>query len=469
VKNYKSLFVVAVALLALGVVLYASFPPSGNHASVPKTEKVDLGPIIQRVASATGKLTFRDVTVISTDLPVGRVVELGAGIEIGAKVGKSGRDGNPQVLLKLDDTMARLNLRKAEAELEAAKATVVEANAAHQEAEQKKRQAENAYRAAERYLKAVQASPTRTQDLLDRAEAQLETARESKSAAERAVLRVSAAIDAATKKVKANEAGVEAAQQALELLTISVPVDGTIIDLKIVKGQLISPQTNPVLCLIAPSLEHLELVAQVGESDIGQIQDGMEATFTVDAFPEEKGEDGEPLSATFRGKVRRVAETPTASSPRLPMLAEMGAGAISGPISYAVYIDGIEFPNGWTSHKRLRAGMTANVDFVVKKVPEDVLRIPELALSYSPKNLSPEDKSDIERKQANKKANVVWVWRDNHASPVYVKKGATDGTRTQVEAADGSKLDTNSAIIVEDAPAPQKRGLFETPIRLGPG
>jgi HlyD family secretion protein len=96
----------------------------------------------------------------------------------------------------------------------------------------------------------------------------------------------------------------------------------------------------------------MQIDTAVSEADVGLLKEGMEAQFTVDAFP----------GKTFKGKVRQVRNAPTTTQ---------------GVVTYDAVID-VD-----NSEKSLRPGMTANVTFVLAHV-SDAVKIPNSALRFKP-------------------------------------------------------------------------------------
>ena len=80
------------------------------------------------------------------------------------------------------------------------------------------------------------------------------------------------------------------------------PIDGTVISRSVDVGQTVQASFSaPTLFNIANDLAKMEIGAMVSEADIGGVEEGQEATFTVEAFP----------MRTFRGKVKQVRNQPT--------------------------------------------------------------------------------------------------------------------------------------------------------------
>ena len=96
----------------------------------------------------------------------------------------------------------------------------------------------------------------------------------------------------------------------------------------------------------------MQVDTNFSEADIGRIEKGQEATFTVDAYPER----------TFRGKVSEIRNAPQ---------------TIQNVVTYDVVI---EVGN---HDLKLKPGMTANVTIMVAH-REGVVKIPNAALRFQP-------------------------------------------------------------------------------------
>jgi HlyD family secretion protein len=108
----------------------------------------------------------------------------------------------------------------------------------------------------------------------------------------------------------------------------------------------------PTLFQIAQDLTKMQVQADVDQSDIGRIQVGQVARFSVDAYPEDE----------FRGRISQI---------------RYNAQVNQNVVTYPVILE-VENPEG-----RLRPKMTANVNIDVATV-KDVLRIPNAALRFKP-------------------------------------------------------------------------------------
>ena len=79
--------------------------------------------------------------------------------------------------------------------------------------------------------------------------------------------------------------------------SIYAPIDGVVVERNVNNGQTVAASLSaPQLFLIANDLSHMQILAQVGESDIDQIKQGQPVKFTVQALP----------GQTFTGIVQQV-------------------------------------------------------------------------------------------------------------------------------------------------------------------
>src|SRR5688572_29676226 len=82
---------------------------------------------------------------------------------------------------------------------------------------------------------------------------------------------------------------------------IRSPVDGMVISRNVDVGQTVAASLSaPTLFTIANDLTKMEVHTNVDEADVGNVWEGQEVTFTVDAFPARR----------FRGKVYQVRNAP---------------------------------------------------------------------------------------------------------------------------------------------------------------
>ena len=65
------------------------------------------------------------------------------------------------------------------------------------------------------------------------------------------------------------------------------PINGVVLERSVEPGQTVAASLQaPVLFTLAEDLTQMELQVDVDEADVGQVKEGQEANFTVDAYPD---------------------------------------------------------------------------------------------------------------------------------------------------------------------------------------
>ncbi len=127
------------------------------------------------------------------------------------------------------------------------------------------------------------------------------------------------------------------AKTNLSYAYIYSPIKGKIINRNVEEGQTVAASLSaPTLFTIAEDLSKMQILANVDESDIGQIKEGQDAQFTVQAYPDKK----------FTGKVFQI---------------RLGSSVVSNVVNYIVVV------NAENDDNLLLPGMTATVDFYVER------------------------------------------------------------------------------------------------------
>ena len=162
-----------------------------------------------------------------------------------------------------------------------------------------------------------------------------------------------AALQVAQASERSADIALQRAQQNLSYTSIYAPIDGVVVERNVNIGQTVAASLSaPQLFLIANDLTHMQILAQVGESDIDRIKQGQPVTFTVQALP----------GQTFTGTVQQV---------------RLQSTTVDNVVNYTVVVT-LENPDG-----KLLPGMTARVDFLVKSAV-NVLKVANAALRYKP-------------------------------------------------------------------------------------
>lgn len=163
-----------------------------------------------------------------------------------------------------------------------------------------------------------------------------------------------ASVKAAEGSVAQTRGALMQAKTNLRYSIIRSPVDGIVISRAVDVGQTVAASfQTPTLFTIAQDLTKMQIEVSVDEADISRIKLGQTASFTVDAYPEQK----------FMGAVAQVRSAPVVNQ---------------NVVTYVVVV------NVDNSELQLKPGMTANVSVVVAK-KDDVVKLPLAALRFKPK------------------------------------------------------------------------------------
>ena len=153
---------------------------------------------------------------------------------------------------------------------------------------------------------------------------------------------------------------------------------------------------TPTLFLIATDLTKMQVDTNVSESDIGGIKEGNARSFTVEAFPER----------TFDGVVTQVRQSPQ---------------TVQNVVTYdvVVSVDNTDLA--------LKPGMTASTRIVIDQ-RDDVLRVPDQALRYTPGGSAQPRPAQPRRYAPRRRQQAVWVLRDGE--PVAGRRDCSASTTT---------------------------------------
>ncbi|GAB6183127.1 efflux RND transporter periplasmic adaptor subunit [Thermodesulfovibrio hydrogeniphilus] len=352
-KKKKKILII-IAIFVIIAALTAIFVLSGSKKQQFKTVKVQKGEITQ-IVTATGTVNPVTTIIIGTRVS-GTIVALYADYNSQVKKG--------QLIAQIDPTPFENELKQAEADVLNTKASLFKA--------------EVTLKDAERTLKRKQELFKR--DLIARSEL---------DDAETAYNSAKAQYEIALAQVKKAEAGLRQAKTNLGYTRIVSPVNGVVIAKNVEVGQTVAASfQTPTLFTVAPDLTKMQVDTNVDEADISKIKTGMDATFTVDAYPDRK----------FKGTVSQIRLSPTVTQ---------------NVVTYNVVIS-VD-----NSHLLLKPGMTANVTFVVES-KKDIIKIPNAALRFRMPN------APVSKQQG------VWVLRERKPVRVNVKTGISDGEWIEV-------------------------------------
>jgi len=368
--------------------LLAASCAKGNKASTWDTAKVTRAPIVAKV-TASGTLSA--------------LVTVQVGAQVSGRISKINVDFNDTV--KKGQVVAQIDPQLFEASVQQAKANLT---AAEGNLEKAKAQAMDLHRIAERD------KPLVKQNLIAQAQADTDEAN---------ALAGDAGIKAAEGTVEQARANLNQADVNLGYTTIISPIDGTVISRNVDVGQTVASALQaPTLFTIAQDLAKMQVDTNVAEADVGKLTAGMEAGFTVDAWP----------GVRFVGKVRQVRDNPI---------------TVQNVVTYDAVID-VSNPDA-----KLKPGMTANVTFVYAK-KDDALAVPNAALRFRPPqdltggggrprgaggggpipavSTSGGTMAPVAGHERPADQRTVWVLKADNPSPVMIQTGVSDGTVTEV-------------------------------------
>ncbi len=182
---------------------------------------------------------------------------------------------------------------------------------------------------------------------------QLDLARANAETAQAAVQAAGAAVQQAAAQVEQKQAALSVAETNLKYTSIHAPIDGVVVARNVDVGQTVAASLQaPTLFTIAQDLTKMQVDTQIDESDVGNMKMGQEATFRVDAYPNQ----------TFHGKVAQVRLNPT---------------LVQNVVTYDTVVT-FDNPQG-----KLFPGMTAYVSIPVAEA-QNVLAVPNSALRFKP-------------------------------------------------------------------------------------
>ena len=205
--------------------------------------------------------------------------------------------------------------------------------------------------------------------------------------------------------------------------SIRSPIDGVVLTRSVDPGNAVAASLQAVtLFTVAEDLSQLRLQVNVDEADVGSVQVGQKASFTVSAYPSRK----------YPATITRVA---------------YGSTTTDNVVTYVTYL---EVDNKDLS---LRPGMTA-ASTITSTERTDALLVPNTALRFTPANttataaksgggivssLMPRMPGGGARKSATNGASAsrqIWVLRDGAPVAITVTTGISDGRMTEITAGD---------------------------------
>lgn len=354
----RSAFLVVVLLLLLAA---GGLWGLGVLGPAPKaTAEMELVPVKRRVL-------HRRVVATGTVKPmVGAEVKVGARIsgkveQLNVHVGDRVRQGEVIALIEKEDLQAKVDQGKANLAAEKAKLEALQAKGPTEVAGAEADLAEadarvaHALRDLERHQSLLE-SGIIPKEIVDAKEKELQVLEAQVKSRQESLrfTRTRYAEDIKLARVMVDQAAANLAERATNLSysTVTAPIEGVVASISTQKGETVAAGLNAPTFVTIIDLRRLQTHAYVDETDIGRVNVGQEASFTVDTFADKP----------FQAQVAAIYPK---------------ALIIDNVVTYEVILTITDpFEN------LLRPEMTTNVS-IITKTKKDVLSVPRRAVKSS--------------------------------------------------------------------------------------
>jgi len=353
----KKILIGIVIVIVLGIAAFVVFSSKGNEIKF-RTEKVEKGDI-QATVTATGTVNAVTTVLVGTQVS-GTIKKIYVDFNSPVKEG--------QLIAQIDPATFQAQVDQAKANLFSAKANLEKAEASLLDAKR---------------------TMERNRELFSKnliAKSDLDTSETNYDAAK-------AQVSAAKAQIAQTEAALKFAETNLDYTKILSPVHGIVVSRNVDVGQTVAASfQTPTLFNIAQDLTKMQIDTNVAEADVGNVKEGQDVEFTVDAYPD----------TTFKGRVSQVRNAPI---------------TVQNVVTYdvVIYVDNPEF--------KLKPGMTANVSIIISS-KKDVLKIPNAALRFRP--------SEAVKGTTQPKGPGVWIVENKKPKRAKVVTGISDGNYTEL-------------------------------------
>ena len=321
-----------VIFLGIALILWTFLRPTPRNYTYT-TQIVDKGEVVRRV-TASGKLRALNTIKVGSEVS-GQITRVF--VDFNSPVTKG------QVLAEIDPTRLRARVAQSRAQVALAQASMAQAQAAISRARSDIGTQERDYARRSSLAKSGYTS-----------KAGLDTSANALAASRAGSRTAIAQAASARAQIAQAQAELSSAELDLSRTTIVAPASGVVINKLVEPGTTVAASfQTPNLFEIAADTTRMQVEASVDEADIGQVREGQDVRFTVDAYPGE----------TFAASVRQIRKSAT---------------ELQNVVSYLVILD-VDNKDG-----KLLPGMTANVDVITGRRP-NVVRVPTSALRFRPR------------------------------------------------------------------------------------
>jgi len=352
----------AVAAVATAMVLLWPTGPKGDARF--QTQPVELGDL-EVTVTAVGKLQPVDEVMVSSEL---------SGIVRSVHVDTNDRVTAGQILAELDTQVLTAQARQSHAQVEAMQASLKQALVNTEQ---------------------FRLTLDRTQALADQGAVSQASLDQARASYEGSV----AAVALAEAQLRQAWASDEAAHTTLGKAQVVSPIDGVVLERNVEPGQaVVSSLQVATMFRVAGDLSRMMVEVELDEADVGRIEVGQAADFTVAAYAER----------VFDAQVAKVDLAPMPT--------------VSDVVTYGAELH-LDNPD-----QALRPGMTATVA-IATEAYERVVLVPNAALRFVPEG----DTSAPPAPREGRRVGRVWTLVDGELESVEVMPLATDGRMTVIE------------------------------------
>jgi HlyD family secretion protein len=410
-------------------------------------ERVQRG-TLDDVVSATGRLRPREIYIVGSEI-AGKVTA------VLADYNQTVAEG--EVLLRLDDRLAKTRLEQAAVAVQLARSAVRQAEVQRDTAAKMLKRlrdmdkevrnpedvdiAEGKWRAAEVTVEEARNKVRQAEDARRQAEVGLRLT----------IVRAPVLESAGSSSSQAHRPGTGVVVEDIEP---SRPKRSfVVLERKVSVNQEIGSSNQGCLFTLASDLQRMLVTAEVGEGDIDKVRRGMTARFTI-------GNAGDD-APKYCGTIEDVHLMPSNEH---------------GAVYYKVEIDVRNEHDPENGDWKLRPGLTASVD-IIRRSHHDVWRVPSAALNFEP---AVEQQSAAARKKLAQRDSLphpeewqtVWIAdADGKPWPIFVRTGGKDergeGGITADRATEALQWDAEvkdpAALQVITAAPPPKKSIFSIP------
>jgi HlyD family secretion protein len=253
--------------------------------------------------------------------------------------------------------------------------------------------------------------------------------------AESAVAQADGEVAASKAAVAQAKASLETIRTDLRKTDLRAPTNGVILVRSVEPGQTVAASLQaPVLFIMAEDLKKMELHVSVDEADVGSVELGQQASFTVDAYP----------NRHFSARITQVhfASSNTKASTSSSSSSSQSSATQTGVVTYETVLE-VDNPE-----LLLRPGMTATAEIVTTNI-EDAVLVPNAALRFSPEtaDAAPQARGPLaaimprmrmrsrngqQQQGAGRRIGKAYILENGKPALVMFRAGATDGRMTQV-------------------------------------